>query len=494
MLRKLIFISFLLFPEWVLAAPAITGHSGTLAHGDSYTITGSGFGTKSSAAPVAFGDMENNSVNARIGAWTNTFETAVSTSYQRNSHSTRNAVCTLADHGNGQDAVCAFEGGSDAASWYAQNWFYLGSDYDWMGGDNGNNKIFRMWSTGDTTNNLRIQGPINNVDIYVEAADEAHGGTEYGSPPCDLQGGWYPVVPGGTCADMIMSGTKPSGSYWGGGDIQWRRFATDMNLGTWHLFQFEFRSSDVNTANGVLRWWVDGKLIFNHSDVTTRTSSQQSHMRPKYLGIESIQNSGGHGATGHYYLDDVYIDNTWQRVEIGNNATYNSCTLKEIQPATSWADGSVTFTVNQGSFADGATGYIFVTDASGVRNTGYTVTFGGGGEDTTAPSTSITTTDPSTITANALTVVGTASDAVGVSGCKWRITSAPDVSHGAACTGTTSFSCATSGYSSGANTMHVACYDAAGNYGDDSIVVNYNPPIFVQVLGPGIRQVGGSVR
>ena len=72
-----------------------------------------------------------------------------------------------------------------------------------------------------------------------------------------------------------------------------------------------------------------------------------------------------------------------------------------------------------------------------------------------------------------MTVAGSASDAVGVSGCKWRIGSAPNGSNGTACTGTTSFSCATSGYASGANTLYVGCYDAAGNYGSDSITVNY---------------------
>lgn len=96
-------------------------------------------------------------------------------------------------------------------------------------------------------------------------------------------------------------------------------------------------------------------------------------------------------------------------------------------------------------------------------------------DDTTAPSTTISTTDPSAISSDALTIAGTASDAVGVSGCKWRIGSAPDAGNGTACTGTTSFSCSTSGYSEGANTAYVGCYDAAGNYGSDSITVNYTP-------------------
>jgi hypothetical protein len=98
-----------------------------------------------------------------------------------------------------------------------------------------------------------------------------------------------------------------------------------------------------------------------------------------------------------------------------------------------------------------------------------------GASDTTAPTTTISTSN-STIITDSLTVTGTSVDAVGVSGCKFRIGSAPDASNGTACTGTTSFSCATSGYASGANTLYVGCYDAAGNYGSDSIIVTFTPP------------------
>jgi hypothetical protein len=97
--------------------------------------------------------------------------------------------------------------------------------------------------------------------------------------------------------------------------------------------------------------------------------------------------------------------------------------------------------------------------------------------DTTPPNTIIITTGPTKIHISSLTVTGTSSDAVGVSGCKWRRSLAPNASNGTLCTGTTSFSCATSGYLQGANTLYVGCYDAAGNYGIDSMVVNYYPPL-----------------
>jgi hypothetical protein len=98
-----------------------------------------------------------------------------------------------------------------------------------------------------------------------------------------------------------------------------------------------------------------------------------------------------------------------------------------------------------------------------------------GASDTTAPTVTISTSN-STIITDSLAVTGTSVDSVGVSGCKFRIGSAPDASNGTACTGTTSFSCATSGYASGANTLYVGCYDAVGNYGSDSIIVTFTLP------------------
>lgn len=115
--------------------------------------------------------------------------------------------------------------------------------------------------------------------------------------------------------------------------------------------------------------------------------------------------------------------------------------------------------------------------------------------DSTAPSVTISTESPQAINLDSLTVTGTASDAIGVTGCKFRIGSEPDATHGTACTGATSFSCATSGYgySGGENTLYVECYDAAGNYDSgNSITVNYTPP--PQVLKSGGIMLGGIAR
>lgn len=79
-------------------------------------------------------------------------------------------------------------------------------------------------------------------------------------------------------------------------------------------------------------------------------------------------------------IDDVYIavgDNAAARVEIGNNPVYTNCTKLALATPTSWADGSITATVREGTFKSGETGYIFVLDKdNNVSNSSQGITFG----------------------------------------------------------------------------------------------------------------------
>ena len=96
------------------------------------------------------------------------------------------------------------------------------------------------------------------------------------------------------------------------------------------------------------------------------------------------------------------------------------------------------------------------------------------GGDVTPPAVSFTTSSPQNITSDTLAISGTASDAVGVSTCKWRINSPPDDSNGTALSGTTAWSGTASGFTlGGQDTLYAGCTDAAGNWGTDTITVNY---------------------
>lgn len=77
------------------------------------------------------------------------------------------------------------------------------------------------------------------------------------------------------------------------------------------------------------------------------------------------------------YYDDIYIDDSWARVEFGNNAVYASCTHLEMQIPTSWPTGEsakdITTTENFGSLDPNDDIYLFVTNNSGETSDGFLV-------------------------------------------------------------------------------------------------------------------------
>jgi hypothetical protein len=237
----------------------------------------------------------------------------------------------------------------------------------------------------------------------------------------------------------------------------------------------------MNFSDGPVNVTIKNNTIVNSGSELSRSSGS-----PKGDGLDFKNNIGfvgtsGFGFTGDGQLPGINTLNTYfTNWSWDKNAFYGPTSFTNY-PATTYFPANIAAV----GFVDYANGNYRLAPSSPYKNAGTdgedlgadidaieAAIAGGGGGDTTSPSVTISTADPSNITADSLTVIGTASDAVGVSGCKWRRASVPDASNGTVCTGTTSFSCATSGYMEGANTLYVGCYDAAGNYGHDSMIVN----------------------
>lgn len=251
-----------------------------------------------------------------------------------------------------------------------------------------------------------------------------------------------------------------------------------------------------NRSTNLHKIWINNTLTHNTtSNNVSNLLSSQLFLGSNWSGAEGTRI---HDATNHVYWDDVEIFSS-----NGSDATGSM-----VDGTIAYSGGGTTYTVTPSAGANGTispdtaqtVSSGSVTSFTVTPSGGYTASVGGtcGGSlvgttyttnaitanctvsatfapiaDTTPPTTTISTSDPSAISTDGLTVIGTASDDTAVSGCKYRIGAAPDGSNGTACSGTTSFSCSTSGYASGANTLYVGCYDAAGNYGSDSITVNY---------------------
>ena len=82
----------------------------------------------------------------------------------------------------------------------------------------------------------------------------------------------------------------------------------------------------------------------------------------------------------HVYMTDIYVDDTYARVMIGDAPTLAASKHREIQIPQSWTDNGssaqISIVVHQGTFANNASAYLFVVDGKSNISSGKQITFG----------------------------------------------------------------------------------------------------------------------
>jgi hypothetical protein len=68
------------------------------------------------------------------------------------------------------------------------------------------------------------------------------------------------------------------------------------------------------------------------------------------------------------WIDEIYIDNTLRRVEIGNHCNWFSCSKRSPQPAAWWGDTQIGIALNRGDQLSGVAAYGFVVESDGTVN------------------------------------------------------------------------------------------------------------------------------
>ena len=142
--------------------PTISGTSGSNAEGGALTIAGSGFGSKSTAAPFMWekftgGSKTSALTNNASGGEMVYSETSIVQPRRGNS-----AKADYSKNSGGDGQWCSFQYNDDTApKWYVSWWIYLPSTWHWGttgsgGGDDGlsNIKIVRFFPTGPNYTNI----------------------------------------------------------------------------------------------------------------------------------------------------------------------------------------------------------------------------------------------------------------------------------------------------------------------------------------------------
>lgn len=332
----------------LFAAPSISGVSGTVANGNSITISGSNFGSGPTVA--LFDDFESGTNGANVSG---------------------SSTCKV---------------GSYLAHEYGASW----PTYTNAGSISGSLSMqVNHWNAPTGTQCVAVG--INNQYVFVSMWTKAPGGL---TTP-NWKWSWLFQSSGETGNDDIdfvyvnseWYASANVGSYNGSNEI--KNVGLTVDSGNWTRVWYYFNAT--TSSSGRLEMWQLGSggvsQLINDTRATW-SSNNIDHLRVDgYAQINSEQ--------AYPEIDDLYVAtgaNAMARVEIGNNATYTSCTNLTMCTPDSWSASSITAHVWRGSFGSSASAYLFVIDSNGNVSPGYPIQFGsgsggGGTTDTTPPPT-----------------------------------------------------------------------------------------------------------
>lgn len=345
-----------------IVRPEISGlQSGSgVIHGNSIVIAGVNFGSKEQALPLKWDTFESGVDGADISSlsdWSSWGEGVHAPKYKAGSENRPGSLlCSEHKMGPGDYVVrnSRLKYWTDkntdkifAAFWTKYNWgrnIVLGADsYSYQ---------LKFW---------RLTGGNGNTSNWIDspAIICSNWKQDFGKPT-EYANRYY----------TVRCGTTTDYSDYYSSDL--------IEDGKWFMIQIQMKQSDINEPNGGFSVWysVDGGPIVNVAnnwDILTR------EIPAKITGISLGEWLGDlvDGETENYF-DDVYFDNSWARVEIGDASTWDACAHREIQAPTAWADNAVTITFNKGSFSNGDPVYFYIIDQDGSVNLyGYPATIGG---------------------------------------------------------------------------------------------------------------------
>lgn len=361
-------------------APSITSSSGAFSPGKTVDIYGSGFGAKAQAAPIRYDDFETgttvgNKINVDLPWWSMDSQrsASISSSYPR-SGSTKCGKFFIPseDQGIPDDAIYHRKVGfASTGKIYINYWVR----WDWGTSNNTPTNYFQIKTCAINYDVTSLSNETPQISIF----NYAYSG--------------YPNAGGYTKSYWA--------NYWYGGgsgpNMYLKANGTDrdlLNTVGWYNISLQVDMGTPGTANGSSKTWTSGvEPAFPYSYGVNSLSNVMilggSSNTSRYIDDIRLGWYRGGTTTGSttLYYDNIYIDNSWARVEIGDKNTYDSCTHREMQIPATWADGHISIKANAGSFASGKTVYLYVVDENGVVNTaGYPVTIGSSSTSLPAPS------------------------------------------------------------------------------------------------------------
>lgn len=281
--------------------------------GETISISGTGFGVKATPGPVVFDDFEGGAVGAptenqpaAVGAWQT--------------------------------------GAGSAVPIYSDEVVRAGARSCKNAFDSTNYNV-------SLAQNLDFTVAYLDYWTYVEPLDASPEGFSRNWKPFRLYGDSDTLQAGTT----TLNGNSAAIAYFensmGNGVTEW--FGGYPTSGWFHI-QAWLRLNDDGQQNGTIRVRVDDSAA-GATGVALRTgNAPMNQVRiGHYWATDGVDGWPYENPGANVYLDDVYFDTTWARVEVGDAADYAATQHREIQIVESWTDTEITFTLSRGTLPAG---------------------------------------------------------------------------------------------------------------------------------------------
>ncbi len=341
MQRYLWVVILLILPSISLAQPLITSSDAVISEGQIISIFGVGFGQKATPAPMKW----------------DKFDIGTDEAYLR-------------------DLQPEWVPYSEAGAQYSSTMWHSG----------GMALAHKTGSGGFGTNYLDLP---HSEEIFISywwrTAEVEHNAIDYGviklcriNSSTDAGGGGRYNEAGDTALSAMFprTATPPYLSYNNGVEsFNMGYVSTPFN--EWCRIDTYKRLSTPGVADGAVYAEVIGQNDREGSmSAMTRAAGQSFQLDTVLLGLMAANVEGYF----ELYLDDIYVDNTLARVELGDNPVFESCHHREMQLPVTWlgTGSQVDISINQGSFPNGSQVWLFVVDSEGQASPGYQVTFTAG--------------------------------------------------------------------------------------------------------------------
>jgi hypothetical protein len=317
---------------------------GDLTNGNSFLVTGSGFGSKSSSTQSIW-DNGQAAVNTLDSQWSDGWPNTGTTDYilkNRDSGyrsiSGPHAYTTRFLAGAHGEAVSAFQGYNVipfktytklGASCYSYWCFYQRCDPNWafLTGTppDANFKTFAFSQDGspyELPNNWYYAHNTNSFESNTDTTGE--------------------FIINDDGSSLVFPDQNSHSRYWNAA-----LNPHDVTNG-WIRNEVELYVTSSNS--GYAKMWENNVLVIDYAGPTD-----------SYAGTTRTEGPGGYARddgnpTNYRYFADCYHDRQLGgigRFILSNNATYASSSIVEPQPYTAWASGSVTLTCNKGKLSTG---------------------------------------------------------------------------------------------------------------------------------------------